>query len=149
MIIFYHFIVCFIWYAWVCCGVYHTKARSLALSRVLLIQGETLEPEILLDKAWERVTLRFNDTFSCGMAVLQISYTGEMGKDMAGLYSSRRLAKPGLRMPSDAFGCRGYQSPQGWKSMALTQFEAVDARRMLPCWDEPSRKAVFVGSPRP
>ena len=76
------------------------------------------------------VTLRFNETLSCGMAVLEISYTGEMGKDMAGLYSSR------------------YQGlSRGWKSMALTQFEAVDARRMLPCWDEPSRKAVFVGRP--
>ena len=30
------------------------NARSLALSSVLLIQGETLEPEILTDKAWER-----------------------------------------------------------------------------------------------
>ena len=43
--------------------------------------------------------------------------------------------------------CQGYKGPDGWKTMALTQFEAVDARRMLPCWDEPSRKAVFVGAP--
>lgn len=57
---------------------------------------------------------------------LKISYTGFLNNQMAGFYRS------------------SYTNIKGEKKiMASTQFEALDARRAFPCWDEPDRKAVF------
>ena len=58
--------------------------------------------------------------------VLTISYTGFLNNQMAGFYRSSYKDIHGVS-----------------KIMASTQFEALDARRAFPCWDEPARKAVF------
>lgn len=64
---------------------------------------------------------------SQGEAVVSFAYTGSLNDKMKGLYRS------------------SYTSARSGKKtlMAVTQFEATDARRALPCWDEPSLKATF------
>lgn len=73
------------------------------------------------------VTFVFPHALPTGSEVdITIRYTGLLNNQMAGFYRSQ------------------YQDIHGnAKYMASTQFESLDARRAFPCWDEPSRKAVF------
>ena len=68
----------------------------------------------------------FADALPVGQGILSLTYTGCLNNQMAGFYRS------------------GYTAINGEKRiMASTQFEALDARRCIPCWDEPAIKAVF------
>lgn len=61
-----------------------------------------------------------------GITVLCIKYSGLLNEKLKGFYRSV------------------YNLPSGeQKYAAVTQFEAIDARRAFPCWDEPSCKATF------
>ena len=57
---------------------------------------------------------------------LRMNFTGELNDKLRGFYRSQ------------------YTNPEGETAyLATTQFEATDARRALPCWDEPAVKATF------
>ncbi|KAI8998411.1 peptidase family M1-domain-containing protein [Gaertneriomyces semiglobifer] len=87
----------------------------------------TLTPtSISLDKSAETLTLAFPHEIPAGStATLHIVYTGIHNDAMAGFYRS------------------SYTENGEKKHMVVTQFEATDARRALPCWDEPNLKATF------
>nr|XP_020641275.1 puromycin-sensitive aminopeptidase isoform X1 [Pogona vitticeps] len=74
----------------------------------------------------EKVTLSFPSTLQKGMGTLKIDFVGELNDKMKGFYRSK------------------YTTPSGDTHFAaVTQFEATDARRAFPCWDEPAIKATF------
>ncbi|CAJ1420655.1 unnamed protein product [Effrenium voratum] len=70
--------------------------------------------------------LGFGEVLPVGKGILEIKFRGILNDQLAGFYRSQY---------TDANGVKRF--------MATTQFEAIDARRCFPCWDEPARKATF------
>lgn len=77
------------------------------------------------DFAREGLMIHFPKILPAGEAKFIIEFEGGINDQMAGCYQSV------------------YTHNGVTKIMATTQFEAVDARRAFPCWDEPSLKARF------
>src|ERR1700682_2181631 len=84
--------------------------------------GATQKAKVTLDKEKEMVTLAVEKPLTAGPATIHISYTGILNSEMRGLYLGK--------------------DDQGRK-YAATQFEATDARRAYPSFDEPEYKATF------
>nr|XP_036220181.1 puromycin-sensitive aminopeptidase-like isoform X2 [Bactrocera oleae] len=105
------------------------NALDITINKVdLELNGEILKPSnITYSTDNETATLIFDQELpaaSCG--VLKISFAGELNDKMKGFYRSK------------------YFTPSGEERYAgVTQFEATDARRCFPCWDEPAIKATF------
>ena len=81
---------------------------------------------ISYDTQNETVTLRFDSAIAIGRSSLEIIFTGDLNDKLRGFYRSQYLDENG-----------------DTRYLATTQFEATDARRAFPCWDEPAHKAVF------
>jgi puromycin-sensitive aminopeptidase len=88
--------------------------------------GHRLEGAVRLDEAAERAVLRFPEPLQPGTWRLSLAFEGVLNDKLRGFYRSTYRAADGT--PA---------------AMAVTQFEATDARRAFPCWDEPAFKAVF------
>lgn len=81
---------------------------------------------IQLDKEKEQTIIPLKEKLLEGDALLSIAFVGEMNNKMKGFYRSK------------------YKSSDHKEVFAgVTQFEATDARRAFPCWDEPAVKATF------
>ena len=105
------------------------NAVELTITRVEAegSDGSRLEGTATLDAAGnDRVHLHFPRALRPGEWTLRIAFDGILNDQLHGFYRSTF---------KDADGQTHV--------MAATQFEAVDARRAFPCWDEPAFKAVF------
>lgn len=81
--------------------------------------------EVVVVNDDEILVLVFEAPLIVGDGVLSINFTGVLNEHMKGFYKGTYV-DGGVR-----------------KNMAVTQFEAADARRCFPCWDEPALKATF------
>ncbi|MEA2649111.1 MAG: puromycin-sensitive aminopeptidase [Candidatus Binataceae bacterium] len=88
--------------------------------------SKSLTAQIELEPAHERARLRFGEALGTGPWTLRIKFRGILNDKLHGFYRSQY---------TDAAG--------KLQTVATTQFEATDARRAIPCWDEPALKAVF------
>ncbi|KAK5462404.1 hypothetical protein LTS15_002116 [Exophiala xenobiotica] len=97
--------------------------------------GVTSMADVSYDKVNERATIKFSGNIPAGDAVIAIKYQGTMNSAMAGFYRSKYkpAATPSSGTPTDG----------EFHYMFSTQFEACDARRAFPCFDEPNLKASF------
>ena len=81
---------------------------------------------ITRSKKLETIILDFGKMLEPGNAELRLEFKGELNDKMHGFYRTSYFVN----------------GEKKWG--AATQFEATDARRTFPCWDEPERKATFT-----
>jgi len=105
------------------------NAAELAIPSVAArdAAGMVVQGTAVLDEAQERARLVFPSPLTPGEWRLTIGFTGILNDKLHGFYRSTY---------KDATGVT--------HTIAATQFEATDARRAFPCWDEPAGKAVFA-----
>ena len=82
---------------------------------------------ITLDEETERATFTFAEALPAGRATLHTGFRGLLNDKLRGFYRSTFTDADGVE-----------------QVIATTQFEATDARRAFPCWDEPAHKAAFA-----
>jgi puromycin-sensitive aminopeptidase len=104
------------------------NAAELAIQSAALTRDSSvpIHGSITLDEANERARFVFPAAIAPGEWKLTLRFTGTLNDRLHGFYRSTYKAAGGAA-----------------HTIAATQFEATDARRGFPCWDEPAFKAVF------
>ncbi|AUW59059.1 aminopeptidase [Sphingobium sp. SCG-1] len=104
------------------------NAADLTIGNVSIAAagGKAINGTAAINADAQTATLKFAKALTPGQYVLSIDYTGIINTQANGLFAL------------------DYTDNAGKAKRALfTQFEAPDARRFVPSWDEPSYKATF------
>ena len=103
------------------------NAAELRIEQARFVRGDArAEAEVEYDEELQRAVLRVSEPLSTGRWELHCRFTGILNDQLRGFYRSTFDDEDGNS-----------------QVIATTQFEATDARRAFPCWDEPDFKASF------
>ncbi len=114
----------------------HEPVTSVVLNAVELdihtaeltaADGTRLRGTVTFNKDEERAVVDLDGTATPGPWELDLTFSGVLNDKLHGFYRSTFKDEDGNE-----------------RVIATTQFEATDARRAFPCWDEPDFKAVFA-----
>jgi aminopeptidase N len=90
-------------------------------SATITANGSQQPATVSFDETRQQATFRFSQAVPVGNATLAIQFSGKLNHELRGFYLSK----------SDR------------RNYAVTQFEATDARRAFPSFDEPALKSTF------
>ena len=99
-------------------------SADLAIAKATL-DGEPAPARIALDAELQRATFTFAHPLAPGRHTLRIAYSGKIQDQASGLFRLK------------------YATSDGEATALFTMFEDSDARRFVPSWDEPARRATF------
>ena len=100
------------------------EVRSATMERE---GNEPVEAAVSYEPGDERVRLTLPTALDPGDWTLHLAFAGQITDELRGFYRSTFRDIDGRE-----------------RVLGTTQFEATDARRAFPCWDEPDRKATFA-----
>jgi aminopeptidase N len=99
------------------------NAIGIDFQEVTITSGQIKQTgRVKIDPDKEQATIEFDKQISAGPATLHITYIGTLNHELRGFYIGKQ---------------------DNGQRYAATQFEATDARRAFPCFDEPADKATF------
>jgi puromycin-sensitive aminopeptidase len=107
--------------------VLHSVELELGTVELTAADGTVSVPDVSFDEADQMAILAFDRAITPGSYRLTIEFTGILRDQLRGFYRSTFRDDSGAE-----------------RVIATTQFEAADARRAFPCFDEPEFKATFA-----
>ena len=106
------------------------NALELEISEASLDGKQLSKSAINIDKERELLVLALPSEAAPGDHTLALAFSGKINQQGQGLFYMH-------------YQEQGTPAAAGKKIMLGTQFEATDARRFFPCWDEPAFRARF------